>query len=73
MNVCSDCKLMVCNIIRASRAMLVISQRGRQAYLPEASDRPGVTRHPKHVDAAGAEVHGARDKAKLHLDLQPIY
>ena len=75
MNVCSDCKLMVCNIIRASRAMLAISQRGRQAYLPEASDRPGVTRHPKHLDAADAAVDSAsaRDKAKLHLDLQPIY
>ena len=68
---------MVCNIIRASRAMLAISQRGRRAYLPESSDRPGVTRHPKHLDASSsssaAPVGGRKNKAKLHLDLQPVY
>ena len=54
--------------------MLAISQRGRQAYLPEASDRPGVTRHPKHLNADAAnDVASSRNKAKLHLDLQPVY
>ena len=63
---------MVCNIIRASRAMLAISQRGRQAYLPESSDRPGVTRHPKHLEA-GPSAARTKSKNKLHLDLQPVY
>ena len=54
--------------------MLAISQRGRQAYLPEASDRPGATRHPKHLNAdAVNDAASSKNKAKLHLDLQPVY
>jgi len=69
MNICSDCKSMVCNIIRASRAMLAISQRGLQAHLPEASDRPGMTRHPRQTTTHNT----AEGKKHFTLNLHPIY